>query len=411
MRLRSIEPNFRKVNSSRRPERMSETVEFGAGAERRALDLHFRSIVIDTHVDTTQRLLEPGFDLAARHPTGSVDIPRLREGGVSAVFFAVWVPGTVTGAEAVSRALAQIDAIHNEVSRHADDLALARTASDIERANSNGRIAILIGIEGGHMIDSSLGVLRQFASRGAVYMTLTHMLNTEWAGASTDSPRHNGLSPFGKHVIAEMNGLGMIVDVSHVSDKTLLDVLAISNAPVFASHSSCRALCDSPRNLSDHLIRAIAAKGGIVDINFHVGFLSQEFSDFEAAHPEIEKEVQSEARKRSGENGARELVEWDRIVREFAGDGKLPRVEWTRIIGHLRRAVQVAGIGGVGLGSDFDGACMPFGMEDASKFPRITEALLSQGYSGSDIQKILGGNVLRLMRSVEAAAHGRKGLE
>jgi membrane dipeptidase len=372
---------------------------------RRARDLHFRSIVIDTHVDTTQRLFEPGFDLAARHANGGVDIPRLREGGVGAVFFAVWVPGTVTGAEAVRRALEQIDAIHREVARHASDLALARTAAEIERAHAEGRIAILIGIEGGHMIDSSLYVLRQFRSLGAVYITLTHMRNTEWADASTDPPLHNGLSDLGKQVIREMNRLGMIVDVSHISDKTLRDVLDVSEAPVFASHSSCRALCDCPRNLSDDLIRAIAAQDGLVHINFHVGFLSQEFADFEAAHPHIEKEVEAEAKKRSGENGARELIEWDRIVREFAGNGKLPRVEWARIIDHIRRAVQIAGIDHVGLGSDFDGACMPFGMEDASKLPRITEVLLGEGYGEPDIRKILGGNLLRLMKRVEAAAH------
>jgi membrane dipeptidase len=379
------------------------------GISSRARDLHFRSIVIDTHVDTTQRLFESEFDLAARHADGAVDIPRLREGGISAIFFAVWVPGTVTGAEAVGRAFKQIDAIEREIERHAKDLAPARTADDIRRAHAHGRIAILIGIEGGHMIDSSLDVLRQFASRGAVYMTLTHMRNTEWADASTDTSRHNGLSDFGKQAIAEMNRLGMLVDVSHVSDKTLLDVLEISEAPVFASHSSCRALCASPRNLSDHLIRAIAAKDGLIDVNFHVGFLSQEFVDYEAAHPEVGKEAEAEAKRRSGENGARELVEWDRIVREFAGDGKLPRVEWSRIIDHVKRAVEIAGIDHVGIGSDFDGACMPFGMEDASKFPSLTESLLHEGFDETDIQKILGENLLRLMQHVEAAAHRRKG--
>lgn len=376
---------------------------------RRARDLHFRSIVIDTHVDTTQRLFESGFDLGARHANGSVDIPRLREGGISAVFLAVWVPGTVTGDEAVRRALEQIDAIHREISRHADDLTLARTAEDIRRAHSKGRIAILIGIEGGHMIDSRLDVLRDFASRGAAYMTLTHMRNTDWADASTDPPRHNGLSPFGKEVIAEMNWLGMIIDVSHVSDKTVMDVLETSAAPIFASHSSCRALCNSPRNLSDDLIGAIAAKGGLVDVNFHVGFLSQEFVDFESAHPEIQNEIEALAKQRSSENSARELIEWDRIVREFAGNGRLPRVEWSRIIDHLRRAVEIAGIDHAGLGSDFDGACMPLGMEDASKFPRLTEALLREGFGEPDIQKVLGGNLLLLMQRVEAAAHRRKG--
>jgi membrane dipeptidase len=325
------------------------------------------------------------------------------------VFFAVWVPGTVTGPEAVRRAIGQIKSIHQAIARHAGEAVLARSAEDIRRARQQGRIAILIGIEGGHMIDSSLDVLRRFASLGARYMTLTHMRNTEWADASTDPPVHNGLSDFGKQVIVEMNRLGMIVDVSHASDKTLLDVLDVSQAPVFASHSSCKTICNTPRNLSDDLIRALAAKDGVVQINFHVGFLSQEFAQFEAAHPEIEKEIEVEAKKRSAESAARELIQWDRIVREFMGQGKLPRVEWTSIIGHVDRAVQIAGIDHVGLGSDFDGACMPFGMEDASKLPQITEALLRKGYSDGDIRKILGENMLRLMHHVDAASQKMKG--
>ncbi len=375
----------------------------------RARDLHFRSIVVDTHADTTQRLFDPAFDLGSRHLDGAIDLPRLREGGVSAVFFAIWVPGTVTGPEAVRRAVEQIKAVHRETVRYAGEAALARTAQDIQRAHAQGRIAILIGIEGGHMIDSSLDVLRRFASLGASYMTLTHMRNTEWADASTDPPVHNGLTAFGKQVIAEMNRLGMIVDVSHASDKTVFDVLEISQAPIFASHSSCRALCDTPRNLSDDLIRALAKKNGLVQINFHVGFLSQEFADLQAAHPEIEKEVDAETKNRCGEFESRKLVEWDKIGREFAAKGKLPRVDWTEIVEHIDHVVQIAGIDCAGLGSDFDGACMPFGMEDASHLPRITEALLRKGYGEADVQKILGGNFLRLMQHVEAASHRMKG--
>jgi membrane dipeptidase len=376
---------------------------------RAARDLHFGSVVIDTHVDTTQRLSEPAFHLGSRHSNGALDLPRLREGGVTAVFFAIWVPGTVTGPEAVRRATEQIKSIHRTIARHAGEVTLARSAEDIQRAHAQTKIAILIGLEGGHMIDSSLDALRRFASLGARYMTLTHMRNTEWADASTDPPVHNGLSDFGRQVIVEMNRLGMIVDVSHASDKTLRDVLDVSHAPVFASHSSCKAICDTPRNLSDDLIRALAAKNGLMQINFHVGFLSQEFAQFEAAHPEIEKEIEVEAKKRSAESGARELIQWDRIVREFMGQGKLPRVEWTSIIDHVDHAVQIAGVDRVGLGSDFDGACMPFGMEDASKLPQITEALLRKGYSEADIRKILGENLLRLMQDVDAASQKMKG--
>lgn len=376
----------------------------------RARALHFRSIVVDTHADTTQRLVFDRFDLGARHADGSVDIPRMRDGGVGAIFFAIWVPGSVTGPLAVRRALEQIEAVRRQAEVHADDLAVARTANDIRRARSAGRIAVLMGIEGGHMIDSDLGVLRKYASLGVRYMTLTHALNTEWADASTDISAHNGLTNFGKQVIGEMNRLGMLVDVSHVSDKAFDDALAASRAPAFASHSSCRAICDSPRNLSDDRIRALAAKGGVVQINFHAGFLSQEFRDAENARPELQEKMAAETKNRCGENQACKLLESDRIVRGLVAQGKLPRVEWTRIVDHVDHAVEIAGAEHVGLGSDFDGACMPYGMEDSSRLPQITEALLQRGYSEAAIQNILGGNTLRLLQDVEAAAEPTKGM-
>lgn len=374
-----------------------------------ARELHFRSIVIDTHVDTTQRLIHDGFDLGERHADGSIDIPRLREGGVGAIFLAIWIPGTVTGPEAVRRALEQIEAVRKRMALHSADLALARTAGDIHRAREGGRIAVLMGVEGGHMINHDLGVLRQYASLGVSYMTLTHTRNTDWADASTDKPVHNGLSDFGKQVIAEMNRLGMIVDLSHVSDKALCDALEISQAPVFASHSSCRALCDTPRNLSDEIIEALAAKRGLVQINFHMGFISQQFRDAEKVQPELRRQVEEEISKRCGENMACRLLESDRIVRTLVGEGKLPRVEWTEIVRHIDHAAKIAGVDHVGLGSDFDGAEMPYEMEDASRLPLITDALLRKGYSEGDIQKILGGNMLRLMQDVEAVANSMRG--
>jgi membrane dipeptidase len=370
----------------------------------RAREVHFRSLVIDTHTDTTQRFIYGDFDMGARHADGSVDIPRMREGGLGAIFFAVWIKGTITGPEAVARARVQIEAIRQQVERHPKDLALAKTAGDIRRAREAGKIAVLTAIEGGHMMNHDLGVLHEFAERGVSYMTLTHVQNTDWADASTAKPAHDGLSEFGKQAVGEMNRLGMIVDVSHVSDKTLRDVLAVSNAPVLASHSSCQALCRTPRNLSDELIGAIAAKGGVVQINFHMGFLSQEFRDAQRAHPEFEEQIDAEAVKRCGENEACQLLEADKIVRGFVAEGKLPRVEWTSILDHVDHAVKIVGADHVGLGSDFDGAEMPYGMEDASCLPRITEALLQRGYSESDVEKILGGNALRLMQDVEAAA-------
>jgi membrane dipeptidase len=244
-------------------------------------------------------------------------------------------------------------------------------------------------------------VLRQYYDLGARYMTLTHSGNSEWADSSTDRPVHNGLNAFGKTVIREMNRLGMMVDVSHISDKAFRDVLSVSTEPVIASHSNCRALCDHPRNMSDTMVRELAAKGGVMEINFHVGFLSQEFRDAERGDPKINQSIAREVQKRCGDKEGCQLIEGDRITREYVERGKLPRVDWTKIVEHIDHAVRVAGIDHVGLGSDFDGANMPFGMEDASKLPKITEALLRKGYSEDDVKKILGENTLRLMAAVE----------
>jgi membrane dipeptidase len=374
-----------------------------------ARDLHFRSIVIDTHADTTQRLIYDGFDLGERHTDGSIDIPRMREGGVGAIFLAIWVPGTIVGPDAVRRAMAQIEAVRRQVTLHSDDLVLANTADDIRRARAAGRIAILMGLEGGHMMNHDLAALRQYASLGVSYVTLTHTRTTDWSDASTDKPVHNGLSEFGKQVIVEMNRLGMIVDVSHVSDKAFQDVLEVSRAPVFASHSSCRALCNASRNLSDEMIQALATKGGLVQINFHVGFISRQFREAEKGQLELATWIEDEAKRRCGENMACRLQESDKIVRTLVGEGKLPRVEWTEIVRHIDHAAKIAGADRVGFGSDFDGAEMPYGMEDASHLPRITDALLRLGYSESDVQKILGGNMLRLMQDVGAVAESMRG--
>jgi len=367
----------------------------------RAKRLHFSSLVIDTHDDTTQRFLDGGFDLGARNALGSIDIPRMKEGGLGAIFFSIWMPSKITGPEAVKRALDQIDAVREQVGKHSNDLVLVTTAEEIREAHAHGKIAALIGVEGGHMIASDLGVLRSYAALGARYMTLTHSGNAEWADSSTAKPEHNGLTEFGKDVVREMNRLGMIVDISHVSDKTFADVLAVSKAPVFASHSNCRAICDAPRNMTDDMIRALAAKGGVIQINYHVGFLSHEFRNVEKAHPEWEKAIALEIQKRCGAREGCQLIEGDRITREYVLRGDLPRVEWTKIIEHIDHAVKVAGIDHVGLGSDFDGANMPFGMEDVSMLPKITNALLEKGYSEGDVKKILGENTLRVMAEVE----------
>jgi membrane dipeptidase len=371
------------------------------GISERAKQLHFSSLVIDTHDDTTQRFLDRGFDLGSRNTLGSIDIPRMKEGGLGAIFFSIWIPSKITGPEAVKRALVQIDAVREQVRKHPGDLVLVTAAEGIREAHKQGKIAALIGVEGGHMIASDLGVLRSYAALGARYMTLTHSGNAEWADSSTAKSEHNGLTEFGKDVVREMNRLGMIVDISHVSDKTFADVLEVSKAPVFASHSDCRAICDAPRNMTDDMIKALAAKGGVIQINYHVGFLSQEFRNAEKAHPEWEKAIALEIQKRCGDREGCQLIEGDRITREYVLRGDLPRVEWTKIIEHIDHAVKVAGVEHVGLGSDFDGANMPFGMEDASNLPQITNALLEKGYSEGDVRKILGENTLRVMAEVE----------
>ena len=367
----------------------------------KAKKLHTSCIVIDTHDDTTQRLLEPSFDIGTRHADGNIDIPRMREGGLNAIFYSIWIPSKTVGPDAVKKAIDQIDAVREAVRKHPNDLVLATTADEVRAAKKQNKIAALMGVEGGHMIDNDLAVLRSYAVLGVRYMTLTHMGNTDWADSSTDTPAHNGLTDFGKQVVLEMNRLGVMVDISHVSDKTFYDAIATSKAPVIASHSSARALTETPRNMTDDMMRTLAKNGGVIQINYHVGFLSQEFRDFEKAHPEAEKEINDEVKKRCGDNEACSLVMGDQVVRDLMQAGKLPKVDWTKIIDHIDHAVKVAGIDHVGLGSDFDGAVMPIGMPDVTHLPQITGALLQVGYSESEIRKILGENTLRVMSEVE----------
>ena len=367
----------------------------------RANKLHFSWIVVDTHDDTTQRFLDGDFDLLPRNGGGSIDIPRMKEGGLGVIFFSIWIPSKITGPEAVKHALDQIDAVREQVRKHPKEITLATTAAEIREARKNGKIAALMGVEGGHMIASDLGMLRSYATLGVRYMTLTHSGNDEWADSSTDKAVHNGLSDLGRDVVREMNRLVVMVDISHVSDKTFYDALEVSKAPLIASHSSCRAICDAPRNMTDQMIKDFAAKGGVIQINYHVGFLSQEFRDAEKADPEINKAISLEVQKRCGDKEGCQLIEGDKITREYVEKGKLPHVDWTKIIEHIDHAVKVGGVDHVGLGSDFDGANMPYGMEDASKLPKITEALLHKGYSEGDVRKILGENTLRVMAEVE----------
>jgi membrane dipeptidase len=367
----------------------------------RARKLHFSSIVLDTHDDTTQRFFSKTYDLGKRNPEGHVDIPRMREGGMNAILFSIWTDGRTMGAPAVQKALDQIDAVLENVRRYSTDLVLARTAEEVRQAQAKGKIAVLMGVEGGHMIGNDIRMLRIFEALGVRYITLTHFYNNEWADSSTDKPLHNGLTDFGKEIVREMNRQGILVDISHVSDKTFYDALEVSKAPLIASHSSCRAICNHPRNMSDQMIKDLAAKGGVIQINYGKTFLDQAYKDaFESLTGSVVVSM-GEILKSCGDDSECVVLEMSRRDRLLTAQGKLPHVNWEKIVEHIDHVVKLVGPDHVGLGSDFDGARMPDGLEDCSKLPKITEALLRKGYSEDDIRKILGRNFLRVMEQAE----------
>ncbi|HEV3062214.1 MAG TPA: dipeptidase [Vicinamibacterales bacterium] len=374
--------------------------------QTQAARVHERAIVVDTHADTTQRLVfDPKFNIGERHGDGNIDIPRMKDGGLDALFFSIWVPSDVTGPPAVKRAFDQIDAVREAVRAHPNDLVLATTAADVRRAANEHKIAALMGVEGGHMIDDDMRLLRDYAALGVRYMTLTHFKNNNWADSSTDKPAHNGLTPFGKDVVREMNRLGVMVDISHVADKTFYDALAVTTVPVIASHSSCRAIANHPRNMTDDMLRALAKNGGVVMINYHAAFLSEEFRVASEKRNGTVVASMDAMSKKCGGNEACTTMESERADHEAMAKGELPKVMWEKIIEHIDHAVKIAGADHVGLGSDFDGATMPIGLEDVSKLPKITDALLKKGYSEQDVEKILGGNILRVMEAVEKGRH------
>jgi membrane dipeptidase len=366
-----------------------------------------RAVVVDLHSDTTGLILNEGYNLAELHSYGQVDIPRMRRGHVAAMFFAS-NPNSrrLTPPESVKRALDEVDAIRRETARHPADLMPAVTADEIVAAKKQGKIAILIGMEGGHVIDSDLAILRAFFELGARYITLAHFTHTPWADSSGQPPAHNGLTDFGREVVHEMNRLGMMVDISHVSDKTFWDALAASSAPIIASHSSCRVFSNHVRNMSDDMLRALAKNGGVIHINYYNVYLDQ---DLLTRDQSLQRE--SDRRNRA------DTVDAD-LARDprRAGDeqrkvnaarlAKLSRVPLSRLLDHFEHAAKVAGIDHVGLGSDFDGSedQFPEGMEDISKIPNLVRGLMERGFSDQDVEKILGGNSLRVMREVEKEA-------
>jgi membrane dipeptidase len=313
-----------------------------------------------------------------------------------APFFALWVPTFYRGSEAVRRTLDLRDAMQRVLDRYPDRIELALTAADVERIVRSRKIAAVLTIEGGHQIADDLAVLRMYQQIGIRSMTLTHFRNNNWGDSSTDKPRHNGLTEFGKEVVREMNRIGMIVDISHVSDKTFYDALAVTTKPVMASHSSCRALSSLPRNMTDDMLRALASNGGVVGINFGGGFLSQKEADVTlrdinrigSAEPDLAgKELDDYTTKMH--------------IHDNWAHPKPTTAALADVVAHIDHVVKVAGIDHVGIGSDFDGiAEVPIGLEDESKMPALTAALLRKGYSEADIKKIMGANTLRVMRAV-----------
>ena len=371
-----------------------------AEAEKTAEKVLLQAIIIDTHADTPQMMLDEGYDLAQPDSPFMISVPKMRQGHLSAEFFSIWVDVGWPKQDLIHRALDLIDVVYEQVGRHSDVLGMATTADEIVRLHLQGKFAILMGVEGGHIIQDDLRALDIYYRLGVRYMTLTHTANTEWADSSGDKPKWNGLTNFGKQVVERMNRLGMMVDISHVSDKTFYDTLAATKAPVIASHSSCRALCDVPRNMTDDMIRALAKNGGVMDINFYPGFLSP---DFAAAYKKVAPQIHADesAAEKQYANDRKRLAEesrniWARYASQF------PAPSYTTIADHIDHAVQVAGIDHVGLGSDFDGIdSAPKGMEDVSKLPDLVRELARRGYSEEDLKKILGGNLLRVMRQVE----------
>ena len=357
-----------------------------------------RPVTVDTHADTPTEYMEHPFDLGASNTKGMLDYPRMKAGGLDAEFFAAYVPAKYANNGAAAYCMKIMETIHEMVDAYPQWAQFAESTSDIRRISASGKRAILIGIEGGHAIEDSLELLRAFYRFGARYMTLTHTNTNNWADSSTDVAKHNGLTDFGKQVVLEMNRLGMLVDISHVADKTFYDAVAVSRAPVFASHSSARVLSDHPRDMTDDMLRAIAQNHGVVDVNFYPVFLSD---DIRKASKERDDRLkpQIDALKAKYTSGGEQ---YDKEMKALMDANPLPKVSYTAIVDHIDHIVKVAGIDSVGIGSDFDGIPdTPSGMEDVSKLPAIRKELERRGYSEGDIRKIMGENFMRVFAEVE----------
>jgi membrane dipeptidase len=379
-----------------------------------AAAVHQSAIVIDTHADTPQRFLDEHFDLADPLGSGNLNLDSIHQGNLAAEFLSIWVEPALYKGQYAHRTLELIDAVKQQAAKHPDQIEFVTSPEGIEQAHRDQKFAALMGIEGGHSIEDSLALLRQYYALGVRYMTLTWSNSNNWADSSGDIDdktiphTKEGLTEFGKDVVYEMNRLGMMVDISHVSDRTFYRTLVITRAPVIASHSSARALCDAPRNMTDDMLRAVArsggpgSRGGVVQVNFYSGFLSQSYRDAQRTQePEMKKAVQELKDKAKAEGKEITYLDIDKVQRQFFD--RIPRPPFSVLIDHIDHIAKVAGVDHVGFGSDFDGVSgqLPEGLDSPADLPKITAALMARGYSAEDCRKILGGNLLRVFREVQ----------
>jgi membrane dipeptidase len=378
----------------------------------RARAIHESALIVDAHADTPQRFLDEGFDIGSTDPkdVGHVSLDKARRGNLGAEFFSIWVDPETNQGHFAKHTFDLIDSVYEQAARHPDRMMMAFSVADIERAHKEHKLAALMGIEGGHSIENDIHLLRDYYRLGVRYMTLSWSNTNEWADSSGDinDPKvehHNGLTDFGKQVVLEMNRLGMMVDISHVADKTFWDVIATAKAPVIASHSSARALVNHPRNMTDDMLLAVTKNDGVVQVNFYSGFLDEDYRKAMEAQDKDEKAaVQKYMDSLKAQGKPVNYIEINRIEREWMA--KIPRPPFKSLIDHIDHIAKIAGVDHVGLGSDFDGVsgATPQGMDSAADLPKITQALLDRGYSAEDIRKILGGNLLRVFRQVETVS-------
>lgn len=378
-----------------------------------AQSIHQSALIIDTHADTPQRFLDENFDIGQNTPVeqGHIDLGKLKQGNLGAEFFSVWVEPEFQGHYA-RRAMDLIDSVYQQAARYPDRMTMAFTSDDIVRAHEQHKFAALMGIEGGHAIENDMRLLRDFYRMGVRYMTLTWSNTNDWADSSGDVQdpnirHHNGMTDFGKDVVREMNRLGMIIDISHVSDATFYQALLVSQAPVIASHSSSRELTNHPRNMTDDMLRAVRNNGGVIMVNFYSAFIDENYRKASSDPEKIkQRDAEVEAFKKAHAHADGSPVtynEYAPLEKKWAA--QFPRPPLKSLIDHIDHIARVAGIDHVGLGSDFDGVTsLPQGIDSVADLPKITEALFQRGYRRDDIHKILGGNFLRVMREVETTA-------